>query len=108
MKQLTLDGREVHACQASRAMHANLSHAQSEVLRHIGEHGSITPAQAGRILYADVRADESRYRYASTDGAELLRRLALRGLVHREAPGDWRAGGPVEPMRRRRSESRRP
>ena len=75
-----------------------------EVMRHIRRVGHIRPVEAGLILYADRDAHESRYRYASADGSELLRRMAKRGLVHWEARGRWVAGAPSEPVKLRASE----
>lgn len=77
-----------------------------EVMRHIRRNGFIRPIEAGLIMYAAVGAHESRYRYASADGSEILRRMAKRGLVHKVSRGRWEAGAPAEPVKLRRSEER--
>lgn len=106
--QLTIDGAEVPLAAvpvAARLRSPKLTPTQRGVLEHLRAEGSIRPVDAGRILYHN-QGQEFRDRYASADGSEVLRRMALRGLVHREGRGRWVAGpGPLPPVRR--SEQRR-
>ena len=101
-RQLTLDGTEVPVLSIRPSKPPPLTPTQHDVLRHIGEHGSIRPVEAGRMLYAN-QGTPWRDPYASADGSEVLRRLAKRGLVHKEKPGKWVAGL-GEPVQLRRSE----
>lgn len=107
-RQLSLDGSETPIWPMTRRRPIKaLSKSQQAVLQHIKEHGSVRPVDAGRILYETVGAPQSRQQYASADGAELLRRLMLRGLVHKELPGKWVAGPGNIPPHLRGSERRR-
>lgn len=99
-KQLTFDGREVPAELVLRPVRHRLSETQQSVLRLLREQGTVTPREAGLLLYETQRTPW-RKPYASTDGSEVLRRLALAGLVHRESRGRWVAGpGPRPELRR--------
>lgn len=106
--QLGLDGTEVPAASLAvvAAAAAPMSPTQRGVLAHLREHGSIRPIDAGRILFAN-QGTPWRGRYASADGSEVLRRMAMRGLVHKEARGQWVLGPPGQPVPLRRSEKRR-
>jgi hypothetical protein len=98
-RQLSLDGTEVPVENAWVAR-APSSPTQKEILKHLRENGSISPKEAGLILYA-VKEQPWRAPYASSDGSEVLRLMALRGLVHKESRGRWVAGpGPRPPLRR--------
>ena len=101
--QLSIDGTEVPVVDIPRG--PRLSPAQAEVMKVLRRNGSIRPVEAGLILYSVVDYDEGdrRAQYASSDGSELLRRLARRGLVHRESRGRW-VLGPGPPVAPRRSE----
>ena len=103
-RQLSIDGTEVPVERAWIAR-APQTPTQIEILRFLREHGHISPTEAGLILY-DVQETPWRARYASSDGSEVLRRMALRGLVHKEARGRW-VPGPGDPPPLRRSELRR-
>lgn len=78
-----------------------------DVMRHLRRVGHIRPVEAGLILYAHTEPSEAavdrRARYASSDGSEMLRRMAKRGLVRWVSRGRWEAG-PGEPPAPRRSE----
>lgn len=109
---MTLDGgEEPGGPPLPRRRTQPLTPAQVDVMRQIRKVGHIRPVEAGLILYAHTEespeAAEARSRYASSDGSEMLRRMAKRGLVHRAAPGRWVAGPPVAPLRLRRSEMQR-
>lgn len=104
--QLTFEGGEVPHPANVYAPSADLTPTQREVMVHLREHGSISPKQAGLFLYA-VQRTPWRAPYASADGSEVLRRLALRGLVHRERRGVWVAGPGPRPQLRRSEKGRR-
>lgn len=82
-----------------------LTPTQRGILEHLRAEGAITAKQAGMILYHN-QGQEWREKYASADGSEVLRRMALRGLVHKESRGRW-VPGPGVPPPRRRSELRK-
>lgn len=107
MSQLSFDGTEISASAVlpARTSSPELTPTQRGVLEHLRAEGSITPKDAGLILYAN-QGTPWRAPYASSDGFEVLRRLALRGLVHKEGRGRW-VGGPGQAPRLRRSELRR-
>lgn len=109
--QLTLDGREAPVVFPSPSRGAPLTPAQRAIMQHLAKHGEIRPVEAGMILLEHSRGKpwlvEYRRRYASADGSEALRRLAKRGLVHKDGPGRWVSGPPAEPVELRRSEKQR-
>lgn len=85
--QLTLDGREVERPRRPRP----LSHRQRELLRYIRQHGVVRPVEIGLLMHAGRPSPSSVLdrRYASSDGWDALRRLERRGLVERQARGQW-------------------
>jgi hypothetical protein len=105
-QQLTIDGLEVPA-DGVVLRGGPLSPTQQDVLRWLRETGTIRPRDAGLLLYRNQR-QTWRDEYASADGAEVLRRLAIRGLVHKQRRGVWVLGpGPPPPLRRNELERRR-
>ena len=96
--QLTLGGTEVPVVNVQPARKTRpLSPAQRAIMAHIGEHGSITSSEAGRLVHVHGPSPvpwELRRQYASSDGWTTLDRLRKSGLVvnDREARV-WRAAG---------------
>lgn len=99
--QLTVQGTEVPVVQHSAGTSA-LSPVQREILRHLGEHGSIRSFEAGIIVHKHDAAEHAargfvnniieqhRRKYAATDGLAAMKRLEARGLVYKESPGLWK------------------
>lgn len=84
MGQLTMDGREVPAPPRVRA----LTERQRMLLRYVRHHGEVRPVEIGQLMHA-TRESAPRPRFYSSDGADALARLAVRGLVERRARGVW-------------------
>lgn len=102
--QLTIDGGEVeHPAPATRT--GPLSPVQVEILRHLGIHGWISSTSAGVMAHAHREERRGRSfvrhvqtyglrgdgccRYAASDGGDVMKRLAARGLVERYERGVW-------------------
>jgi hypothetical protein len=94
VNQLGLDGHEVpHPVRAP----ARLTSRQQEVLVYMRHVECVRPVDVGVLMHAGrerpcraVSLIGPCCRYASSDGADALRRLERRGLVYREARGRWR------------------
>lgn len=91
--QLTLDGREEPI--GRRMTRPALSGVQRQILRSLANR-ELTSTEAGRIVlpHRDPpcgRCGQGRCGFTSTDGSDVLKRLAARGLVRRIAAGRWRA-----------------
>ncbi len=92
--QMTIDGTEVPLAAvpvAAKMRAPKLTPTQRGILEHLRAEGGISPRDAGMILYRN-QGQEWRERYASSDGSEVLRRMARRGLVHKQGRGRWVAG----------------
>lgn len=88
------------ASQVSTSRRSPISTAQAEIMRVIGEKGSIRSVEAGVIIHAarrppcnwhgrGRRTKEACCRHASSDGTEVMKRLMKRGFVKRAEPGVW-------------------
>lgn len=93
--QLGLDGTEVvHPVRRQR----RLTDAQRQVIRFMRHHGDVRPVEIGRVMHVQrgrhaigtSLIEGACCQYASSDGADALRRLADRGLVYRVRRGCWR------------------
>lgn len=78
------------------AGYVELTDAQREILRHIRRVGFITATEAGRIVHAhrtDCRCHQPgpdcRSKWLASDGWDVLKRLAARGLVRRYRWFGW-------------------
>jgi len=90
VKQLDFDGEEHDTRSVPRPTPLNA--VQREILRYIGEHGSIRSVQAGEIVHAARQHQYSDgHQYWSADGLEAMKRLLARGLVKRDPDkrGRW-------------------
>lgn len=102
--QLTIDGREVEH-PAPRSHAGPLSPVQVEILRRMATHGWISSTNAGVIAHAHREERKGRdfvrhvqlhglrgdgcCRWAASDGGDVMKRLAARGLVERYERGVW-------------------
>lgn len=96
-RQLTLDGREVERVTRARP----LTDRQCAVLRVMRAHDDVRPLLVGMLMHEGRERlcacfEGVPCRYASSDGADALKRLARRGLVARASRGHWRAVVGVE------------
>jgi hypothetical protein len=92
--QLILDGREELLKRAARE--APLTAAQVAILRALAERGTITSAEAGRIVHwhREPRCEQCQRGccgFTATDGSKALKRLQARGLAAKVAAALWTA-----------------